>query len=181
MKLSKSNWYIKVYYYFTNEYPKDVCTLFWTSLLILLSLPIIIPGKLFEGKYGNVWDNIWSGIKVWGVYILLWVLGGSVWWDGANHVFSANHVFKYDWGHWSWIVFPLTIPIIIIITAIPFVLIGLGYYYLIEKYKKYREVKGFNEQHTDESKKPKESVWDKVKMFWGAIRGKYCTKIEWKE
>lgn len=169
MKLSKSNWYIKVYYYFTNEYPKDVCTLFWTSLLILLFLPIITPGMLFAKKYENVWGNIWVGIKFWLVYIVLWVLGGYAWWD------PTNHVFKYDWGHWAWIVFPLTIPILLAIAAVPVSLILIAGDYSIEKYKQYKR---FNEQYGDE---PKESVWDKVKIFWAAMRGKYCTKIEWEK
>ena len=152
---NKKNWFARYYNWIYNGFPNDVCTFFWGTLFAILCSLLFIPGRLsYFGK--PEWDysgenSLGRGFVIIIVYFLA-LMGGV----------SVMYKFGYEplglLGNW------ILAPIIGLITFILFIVIIVGPIvggvYYIENRKKSYSTPG--------------------KDWWGAIRGKYCTKITWK-
>lgn len=156
MNLSTKNIFARYYKWVYGELPNDLCSFFWGTLFAVVTGVFIIPGRLWTGRYASTAEKFLMGIIAWFIYFLLISAG----------VFVVDELgLRLDtfWG--IFIVSPLVGALgVLIIIAVGG---GLGYsIYQVSNAPNKSEKIG--------------SAVQTIKDLWASIKGKYCTKINWK-
>lgn len=175
MELKTDSLLAKYYCWAINEkLPPDICTLFWATLLSVLTFPIWLPAY-FPLWRDELWHceslgrRIWGGIKVWGTYVVFGIIGAAIIYDSIwKDIIKLNFSLVLLIGATFF-----TVAGTIICGSIA--LAGYGIYELSEWIKDRRAM-----SFTDERFVKREPTPSKLKVTWNAVRGKYCTKITWK-
>ena len=161
MKLKETNWLGRYYNWIYSEYTNDLCTFFWGTLLALLFAFILIPGRLLRNEYDDTSDTYSKGLVCWlvcwGVFAIV-VLTGSIPYN--KEYFNSLNPF---------IALFLLLGTGILIWG---TIVGgcWGIVYIVER----RREKNYYKEY-------KPSLLSKTSDVIGAIRGKYCTKIDWEK
>src|SRR5687767_78930 len=71
MTINKNNWFAMYYNWVFGNYPHDICSFFWGSVMIILLAPFLIPGKLVMLMDHNNEDDYSYGLQT--------MLGGFLW------------------------------------------------------------------------------------------------------
>lgn len=180
MEINKNNWFARYFNWIYEEYPENICKFFWGSVLAMVLFFIVVPGRIWSEKImKKTWDYqpYPTGLVMWVAYILLSALGMNF-----LKLFSINETLLsvFTIGTlFGIITMGIMVGIIILVC------------YLTDKYKNYKRKKyrekvdrayqdpKLYEQYIKEMNKP--SFADNLAKWIGAIKGKYCTKIIWKE
>lgn len=159
--MKRNNIFAKYYKWIYNNLPNDSCSFFWGSLLIITLSPIFILGRLICNKYNDETPKRFAvGLLIWVTtfYMILVGILPIILIMGKEYLQSLN------------------IFIIILLSFLSGVItLGIlggivwGSYYLNER----------RVEHSYSSNEP--SYVEKISDWIGTIRGKYCTKINWKE
>jgi len=157
MNLSTKNIFARYYKWVYGELPNDLCSFFWGTLFAVVAGIFIIPGRLWTGRYASTAEKFFMGLLAWFVYLVLICAGASA----LNKLGLRPDTF---WG--IFIVSPLVGALgVLIIMAI----IG-GVWYSIHQVSNI----------PNKSEKIGNAV-QTTKDLWASIKGKYCTKINWKQ
>jgi len=142
----------RYYNWIYSEYPNDLCTFFWGTLLALLFAFILIPGRLLRNEYDDTSDTYSKGLVCWGVFAIVY------------------HITKNT----SILLNPFIALFLLLGTGILIwgTIVGgcWGIVYIVER----RREKNYYKEY-------KPSLLSKTSDVIGAIRGKYCTKIDWEK
>lgn len=159
MTLSINNLFGKFYNWIYLSYPNDVCSFFWGTVIAILLLPFILPGKLIgylSDDYQierSIVGQALIGVGIYFVSFIIIMLGNAV----------LEVFFGYEFIYlWSVILGGLGLGLLALVN---FVII-IAVIYLAFR------AGGQTISHT--------GVIDNTADFVGAIKGKYCTKITWK-
>lgn len=149
MKIKTSNLFVKFYVWLHNDLPVDFCTLFWGVVFGFFLSPILIPGRLMEGKdrFGRKFK---AGIAFYAIWAFVMLLGTAVKWD-----FGIENTIL-------WILLKTLYGSLIVAAFVSLILLGV---YTAEKWPSRSWMPTL----------PSFPVKDAI----AGIRGKYCTKIEW--
>jgi len=158
----------RFYYFMFGKLPNDFCTLFWNTLISVIVFPIVIITKPFE----EIWNSSLSlrvvlGILFWMLAILFSAMGLSMLKVlGWKNVMNLSLLLAIPLG----LSFVAVAAIIIlgILGGIGAIVSSIGDWFQNRKY--YRMV--------NRIQKPQEP--SKLVTIWATIKGKYCTKIDWK-
>jgi hypothetical protein len=159
MKLSSKNLLAKYYSWIYGELPKDLCSFFWGSLFAIVFILIYIPGRIFNHDGAS---RFWAGLGSWLVYFAMLSVGCRIFtsWHGVKEEDTLAFMTHLPW-FMIWVVMPLITALIVSL----FVLVLVGFVGCVMK--------------IEEIDKPNIAIIQNTKDWIGAIRGKYCTKIEW--
>lgn len=156
MILNKNNYFARYYNWIYGDYPKDICSFFWGSVLAILLAPLILPGKKLTSLSDKYDENLhsWGLQSVVGLLIYLFILlFASI----GNALLDA---FGYEFIYWWSIVlggFSLGILAVALIVGI-----STGIVWFFSK------------------KAPETHLVSNTVDLIAAIKGKYCTRITWK-
>lgn len=155
MKLNSKNIFAKYYNWIYNELPNDVCSFFWGTIFAIIFSVFLVIGRLLSDPYEGIGDKFGKGVVFW-VAVLSVIGTGSIFWPKETllsiHVLVKLLIFLVSGG----VVWSLFLGVI-----------GLGVYLNDIRKEKLRA-------------SGNQTAWEKSTEFLGAVRGKYCTKIEWK-
>ena len=159
MTLNKNNWFAIYYNWIYLSYPKDVCSFFWGSVIAILLGPFVIPGLLLaiaNDDYSLRRSTIGQTVIGIVIYLMLFLIAGL-----GNAVLS---IFGYEFIYlWSIILGGIGLGILFLLFGIA---IGYSIFLLIRK---------------SVGAVPQTHIIDNTIDFVAAIKGKYCTKITWKD
>jgi hypothetical protein len=158
MNLSRKNLLARYFRWLKGDLPQDLCTFFWGSVFNILLFPLVVPGKIwgdFVDTEITIGRNFWNGLAFWIVYLVAAAIGLGVMREFGYEPINAYGVL---------LLLPLIGVGVAVLVIACFILIVGGGVELSERYKARR------------SDAPKESS---LKLWIGAIRKKYCTKITW--
>lgn len=156
MTLNKNNYFARYYNWIYYDYPNDLCSFFWGSVLSILLVPLIATGTFIARsteEYSSYFERCLLAFVLYGYLTLSCYLG--------NSLFAITGYEFIYW--WSILLGGLLIGNVFI----------LGIAYLTYLWSK-KPVKIYHQPSKFEN------FIDDVKDWIGAIRGKYCTKITWK-
>lgn len=167
MKLSKN--YAVFYKLIYGELPKDVCTFFWGSLFALALSPLLLPGRLWMRGFEKI---LGAGILTWAPYFLFMMLGFHSYakYLGIDKLESYTVLNLEAWQ--IFLLMPLAgLGAVLAIAATCFLVVGIPYgiYWLLSL------------GVSSAGGAVKETTFaQNTRDFVGAVRGKYCTRINWK-
>lgn len=157
MTLSKNNWFAIYYSWIYGEYPNDVCSFFWGTLLLVLLAPFVIVGKLIAIVSND------SDIE--NSRVTMIIIGAFIWLILAVITALGNVVLSllgYEFvGGWATIFGGFGLGVLFLLNI--FIILYLIFLLV---------------RATGNISKP--IVVDNTVDFIAAVRGKYCTKITWK-
>lgn len=165
MILNKKNWFARYYNWVTGKYPKDVCSFFWGSITFILLSPFIFVGRLIpdackSANYLVVMQTSKGLVTLFLVGLLSFILGSL-----GNAVLGLfGYKFIYVWvkilGGIGLGILTIALLVVLVIGIYKlFMLTKRGVGYVV----------------------PETHIIDNTVDFIGAIKGKYCTKITWKD
>jgi hypothetical protein len=175
----KSNSFIAHYYrfMFNDKLPKDFCTLFWNTLISIILFPVAISAAIPLWKYEN-WDDrkliskFIHGLFIWIGSFIFSLFGYAI------LIFFKLKFINYFPFLLQYITGLVALVLLIgIIISIAF-LIGLIIQFIrdiISEIKERRYVQKYGDNLN-----PQVNKTSNIKIMWGTIRNKYCTKIDWK-
>jgi uncharacterized integral membrane protein len=166
MNLSSKNLFARYYNWIYGELPNDLCSFFWGTLFASGLFLFYVPGRICNPKGTS---RFWAGLGVWAAYFFLVYVGIHllvvVWYDIPKEEFND---FLLSLSGWQvFLIAPLVSAIMFATVIGSFVGFVVGFI-KVEEY--YRE--------KSETNSP--TLIQNTKDIVGAIRGKYCTKINWK-
>jgi hypothetical protein len=175
MNINKNNLFARYYRWIYGNLPIDLCSFFWGSVLAIGLFPILIVGRLSYRSYNYSFEKgIGFGLFFWGVYAFITLSGLLMYADYMLDLGDRGFSFSkhYHLLNLSWYGLLFGMPLVTVWVASTCALVvGVPccIVYLILKLFK---VVG--------STSPATVVIQNTRDVVGAIRGKYCTKINWK-
>lgn len=159
MTISTKNIFARYYKWVYGKLPNDLCSFFWGTVFAVVAGVFIIPGRLWTGRYTSTAEKFFMGILAWVIYLALICAG-----IGALDKLGLGLRLYTFWG--IFIVSPLVAALgVLTITAV-----GGGLMYSIYQVS----------NAPNKSERIGKAV-QTTKDFWASIKGKYCTKINWKK
>lgn len=183
MELNKKNWLGMYYNLVYGDYPNDVCSFFWGTLLIVLLSPIMSIGgfmnksasySMWSDKTENFFKSLLWGIVIYALYGMLLSMGASIY--GSYIGMSETH-FTELYNLIGGLKFFLLIPLLgigmLLIVALSIAIIAgicAGVKWIYDKIVEKKEESNVKVPYA-------QNVGD----FVGAVKGKYCCRIIWKD
>jgi hypothetical protein len=186
MEIKTSSFVARFYTFFHGSLPDDFCTLFWGSIAAFLLLPFTIPTKIVliffagppreilqrckpEEHDDTLLESFRVGLSIYIAIAILAVIG-----FGPAQIFGIVDLLK-----------KLSIPLIILslfllgTSSVGFVVLVIWLIKLaVSKYKTFKQSKAFD--YNQYQYPPKPTFMENTRDTIAAIKGKYCTKINWK-
>jgi hypothetical protein len=157
---------------FNGKLPMDFCTLFWNTLFSVVLLPFTIIAAFPLWKSDCFDDRILFGKWFNGTLLWLATLFFSVCGLGLLEKMQL-HFWKDLWFIPAMILGLLTFLIFILSIIIAFVVVVILPIEGVKSTRDYYREKRWEKMNISPSQ-------PKIVLLWGAIRKKYCTKIDWK-
>lgn len=170
MRINKNNLFARYYEWIYGSLPDDLCSFFWGTLYALGLSPILVVGRLWLERWGvNVWKCLGAGILTWLAYGFVITMGLVMY---AQYILDLEDGFSfrehYHLLNLTWYGLLLGMPLVFIgalLVCIAIVAIPVSLIWLICKLFKVTV---------------STTLAQNTKDLVGSIRGKYCTRINWK-
>lgn len=168
MNLSTKNIFARYYKWVYGELPNDLCSFFWGTVFAVVTGVFIIPGRLWTDRYDSTAEKFFMGIFAWFIYFVLTHAG-----VGALGKLGLR--LDTFWG--IYIVSPFVGALGVLGVLIIMAVVGrLGcfiYQVSIERFI-------YQASNVPNKSEKIGSAVQTTKDLWASIKGKYCTKINWK-
>jgi hypothetical protein len=175
MTLNKKNWIAMYYNWIHGNYPKDVCTFFWGSLIAIILSPIISMGRiLLNNDFGR--NIVFLQAMIGSISSILLMIVCAL----GNTIMEKmmGYEFIYMWTKIIGGFFVGLFSLIIIGGMMAGIFFGIGW--MRGKVQEIKYNKWQEENIKVSSGRPRKPTFmENTKSLIGAIRGKYCTKITW--
>ena len=175
MEINKNNLFARYYQWIYGNLPKDVCSFFWGSVLAIGLFPILVIGRLLNNSYWPKFgETLGFGLLFYFIYGIATLLGlllyADIILDLQGESFSFSEHYPLLGLSWYGLLFGMPLVAIgVIIGVLLIVAIPLSIGWLICKL--------FNVTVSTASST---TLAQNTKDWVGAIKGKHCTKINWK-
>lgn len=192
MKLKSTSLFAKVYIWFYEELPENLCPLFWNTLLTVLLFPLVIISRLLDMTAvfqtdSDFWKKTALTRAMAALFYLLifhcFMATGS---GAACKIFDLEFTVR-NIGYWKLIGLGLlfwssiALMLLVVVGSLAYIV------HLIEcsakrkaeaKYKIFEELSDEQKaEYYDYKEKKKEP--SKFRILWDTFLNKYCTKIDW--
>lgn len=177
MELSSKNIFARYYKFIHCALPSDVCSFFWGTVLIILLSPVVVVGRLvWFADHDGLKNELGNGVKVYIGYLIVWLIGVFGLTQNMEIKTLTDFIDLFTITQIIFLPFLTGIALsLLMAVCLAFVLFCAWLGELIERYIKKKRREKRNDYDPIFEKGP-----SRLSIWWGAIRNKYCTKIEWK-